>query len=158
MRRARLLRGDRGNAMVEAAFITPLLLLVTFAIVDFGSLFYVYLALENGVSQATRYAINGNQMDDPDLPGQKLSREASIRKAMRDATPNITIPDGAFTFEHRVPGGAAWLSGMGAPNDIEKVTVRYTWNAMTPLLQPFFENGQMQLNVQSAMKNEGRFN
>ena len=38
---------------------TPLLLLLTFSIVDFAALFYVYLALENGASQATRYAVTG---------------------------------------------------------------------------------------------------
>ena len=45
-----------GSTLLEAAIITPLLLLLTFSIVDFGSMFYVYLALENGVSQATRFA------------------------------------------------------------------------------------------------------
>jgi Flp pilus assembly protein TadG len=45
--------GDsRGATLVEAAVLTPLLLLLTFSIMDFASLFYVYLALENGVSQA----------------------------------------------------------------------------------------------------------
>ena len=43
--------------MIEAAISTPLLLLLTFSIVDFGALFFVYLSLENGVSQATPYSI-----------------------------------------------------------------------------------------------------
>ena len=30
--------------MLEAAIITPLLLMLTFSIVDFGAIFYVYLA------------------------------------------------------------------------------------------------------------------
>src|SRR4051812_30956798 len=121
--RARFLRETSGTSMVEAAVITPLLLLVTFAIVDFGFLFASYLALENGVGQATRYAVTGNQMDDPAHPGTKLSREASIKQAMRNATPIVIIPDSDFTFEHRVPGGASWLAGTGGPADIERVTV-----------------------------------
>ena len=52
----RLLRDTAGVNIVEAAIITPLLMLLTFSVVDFASLFYVYLALENGLSQATRYA------------------------------------------------------------------------------------------------------
>ena len=56
----RRLRSSRGATLVEAALIIPLLLLITFSIVDFGALFYVYLALENGVSQATRTAVTGN--------------------------------------------------------------------------------------------------
>jgi len=34
------------------------------------------------------------------------------------------------------------------------VTVDYTWNVMTPLLKPFFPNGQFHFTVASAMKNE----
>ena len=154
----RRLGSSKGNALVEAAIITPLLLLLTFSIVDFASLFYVYLALENGVSQATRYAITGNLVDDPLNPGTPLSREESIKSAMRHATPTLTLNDGAFTFAHLPLGGGAWAGGVGGPNEIEKVTVSYTWNIMTPLLRPFFPSGQINLTAESAMKNEGRFN
>jgi Flp pilus assembly protein TadG len=52
----RLIRNCRGATMIEAAIMTPLLLLLTFSIVDFACLFYVYLALENGAvrPRATR--------------------------------------------------------------------------------------------------------
>jgi Flp pilus assembly protein TadG len=142
---------------MEAAIITPLLLLLTFGIVDFGSLFYAYLALENGVSEATRYAVTGNQMQDPNNPGQVLSRTDSVKLAMRQATPTLTIPDAAFTFSHMPAGGNAWVAGVGQPNDIEKVTIDYTWSIMTPLMKPFFDNGQIHMQVESSMKNEGRF-
>src|SRR5439155_13198606 len=47
MRHLRLrLRDARGTSLVEAALITPLLLFLTLSIVDFGALFYCYLALE----------------------------------------------------------------------------------------------------------------
>jgi TadE-like protein len=142
--------------MLEAAIITPLLLLLTFSIVDFGALFYVYLALENGVSQATRYSITGAVMDDPLNPGTPLSRVDSIKLAMRQSTPTLTIPDAAFTFTSRpsTPGGA-WGGGVGGPNDIGKVTIAYTWNLFCPLLWPFFPGGAVNLTVDSVMKNEG---
>lgn len=152
----RRLADSTGTNLVEAALVTPLLLL-TFSIVDFALVFYVYLALENGVSQATRYGVTGNLMDDPDNPGQQLARTDSIKLAMRQATPTLTIEDAAFSFSHMTPGGA-WTGGTGGPNDIEKVTVTYTWTPFTPLVRPFFDNGQVNLTVESAMKNEGRFN
>jgi Flp pilus assembly protein TadG len=158
MRLLRRLRGCDGSNLVEAALITPLLLLLTFAIVDFSAIFYVYLALENGVSQATRFAVTGNQADDPNNPGTPLSRQDSIKLAMRQATPTLTITDAEFTFSHMTIGGAGWVAGVGGPNDIEKVTIDYPWNIMTPLLRPFFTGGQIVLEVDSAMKNEGRFN
>ena len=151
----RRLRDTRGTSIVEAAIITPLLLLLTLSIVDFGALFYVYLALENGVSQATRFAVTGNLLDDPTKPGTKLSRDGSIMLAMRQATPTLTIDDGAFTFSHMAPGGAAWAGGSGGPNELAKVSIAYTWRFFNPMLWAFFANGQITLNVDSAMKNEG---
>ena len=149
------LRSSRGATLVEAAIITPLLLLITFSIVDFGALFYVYLALENGVSQATRYAVTGNAMNDPS--GNPMSRADTIKAAMRTATPNLNIPDGAFSFQHMPVGGTSFVSGVGGPNEVEKVTVDYTWTVLTPVLRPFFTNGQIRFVVESTMKNEGRF-
>jgi Flp pilus assembly protein TadG len=152
------LRDCRGSNLVEAALVTPLLLLLTFAVIDFSGIFYVYLALENGVSQATRFAVTGNQADDPLNPGTPLSRADSIKLAMRQATPTLTIDDGAFTFSHLPAGSVTWVNGVGGPSEVEKVTVNYTWTIMTPLIRPFFTNGQIVLQVDSAMKNEGRFN
>ena len=146
----RRLRGNAGTSLVEAALIIPLLLLLTFAMVDFGIVFYAYLALENGVSQATRYSVTGSQ-----APG--LSREESIKKVMRDTTPTLTIADSAFSFSYLKPGGT-WQSGVGSPSDVQKVTITYAWTFMTPLIRPFFTNGELVLKVESSMKNEPRFN
>ena len=146
----RRLRDSKGTSIVEAALITPLLLLLTFGIAEFSALFYVYLALENGVSQASRYGVTGNVL-------ANTTREDSIIAAMRQATPTITLPDTAFTFAHLPVGSTVWTSGAGGPGDLEKVTVDYTWGIMTPILWPFFTNGQIHFTVGSTMKNEGRF-
>ena len=98
-------------ASLEAAIITPLLLLLTFSIVDFGALFYVYLALENGVSQATRFGVTGNLMDDPTHPGTRCRATDSIKTAMRQATPTLTIPDSAFSVQLTWRRAAARWSG-----------------------------------------------
>jgi len=146
------IRDTRGATMVEAALITPLLLLLTFSIVDFGSMFYCYLSLESGVSQATRFAITNTA-----TPG--LTREQSIMAAMRTATPTITLPDSAFTFSFMAPNTSTWVTGAaGGPGDIGRVTVNYNWTIMTPLIRPFFTGGQVNVRVESAMKNEARWN
>jgi hypothetical protein len=149
-RMRRRVRDTAGDALIEAALVTPLLVLLTLAIVDFASLSYTYLSLENGVGQATRYGVTGNQMSEQ-------SRVGSIEAAMRAATPTLTIPDDAFTFSHLPPGGG-WTGGPGGPGDVEKVAVDYTWTPLTPILLPFFAGGQVHLRVESAMKNEPRFN
>jgi Flp pilus assembly protein TadG len=154
----RRLRNTRGGSLVEAALITPLLLLLTFGIIDFASMFYVYLALENGVAQATRYAVTGNLQDDPASPGAKLDRVNSIKLTMRQATPTLTLPDAYFSFNHLPVGGSTWQGGVGGPGEIEKVTVNYPFTFLTPLIRPFFSGGQLNMQVDSSMKNEARFN
>ena len=109
----------------------------------------------NGVSQATRFAVTGNLMDDPAHPGTFLSRDSSIMLNMRQATPTLTIPDSAFSFSHMAVGGAGWTGGSGGPNEVAKVSVSYTWTFINPMFWAFFPGGQIALNVQSAMKNEG---
>jgi len=143
-------RSAGGQNLIEAAVIVPIFLLLTFGLIDFGKVFYIYLALENGVSQATRYAVTGQQMDDPMNPGQKLSRDQSIRFAMRQATPTISIPDSAFSFYDITRSTA----GSGGPGDVIRVSVNYNINLFTPLLRSFFTNGQLSLTVSSTMKNE----
>jgi hypothetical protein len=151
------LNDARGTSLVEAALVTPLLLLLTLSILDFSVLFYTYLALENGVSQATRFAVTGNVLNDPNNPANQLSRVDSIKLAMRNATPTLTIDDAAFTFDHMAPGGNAWAGGTGAPGDLEKLSISYPWTFINPMLWPFFNGGQITLKVDSAMKNESRF-
>lgn len=147
----RSLRDSSGTSLAEAALIIPVMAFMTFAIVDFAMVFYAYLALENGVSLATRYAVTGQQ-----IAGQ--TREQSIMAAMRDATPTLTIADAAFTFSHLPAGGAAWVAGAGGPGEIEKVTVDYNWTLLTPLIGQMFPGGSFNIRVESAMRNERRFN
>jgi Flp pilus assembly protein TadG len=147
----RRLRGDSGQSLLEAGFITPLLLLLTFAIVDFSALLYVHLALQNGVSQASRYGVTGA------VAGPGVSREDSIRQAMRTATPTLTLGNGAFAFSHLSPGSGGWTAGSGGPNDVDKVTVNYEWTMLTPVLRPFFPTGKINFTVESIMKNERVF-
>jgi len=145
-RLSRRLGDSAGQALLESAIITPLLLFVTFGIVDFGWLFYSNLALESGVSQAVRYAVTGQAMDG-------LSREESIKTVMRRAAPALTIEDDDFRFSHLV--GGAWVDGMGGPGDIEKLTVTYSHHIL--VFTPFFRDAAIDLRVESAMKNEERF-
>jgi Flp pilus assembly protein TadG len=147
---ARRIRSGRGATLIEAAFITPLLLLLTFSIVDFGSVLYIFMALENGVSQGTRYAVTGANPP-------SMTREDALRQAVRQATPTLYLPDGYFAFDHLVPGGTVWQSGPGGEDDIGRVTVTYPWTLMTPLMRPFFPSGRINIGVQSSMKNEKKF-
>jgi Flp pilus assembly protein TadG len=149
-RLVRRLKDSRGSNIVEMALVLPLLFLLTFSIVDFGSLFYAYLAMENGVAQAARFGVTGN------VSGA-LSREDSIRQAMRDATPTLTFEDADFSFSHLAPGTANWQAGTGNPGDVSKVKVTHSWALLTPFLREFFASNMITIKVESAMLNEPRF-
>src|SRR6266436_10447890 len=75
-RRAGSPRPTRGQALVETAIGIVLLMLLTFSVVDAAMLFYVYLTLQNGVTEATRFAVTGQ---DPD----------AIKRDILDATPGL---------------------------------------------------------------------
>jgi Flp pilus assembly protein TadG len=146
----RRLRNADGQSLIEAAIITPVMLLLTIGIFEFGALFYAYMALQNGVSQATRFAITGNTV----AGGSRID---SVKSAMRTTTPTLTIPDSAFAFSHLPSGGTAFVGGVGGPGEVEKVTITYTWKFFTPLMRPFFPSGQMTMRADSTMKNEPKF-
>jgi Flp pilus assembly protein TadG len=142
---------ERGQSLVETAIVLMLLMLLTFAIIDFSSLFYVFLALENGVSQATRYAVTGQLQAGTDPgTGNPYDRAGSIKKIMQDVTPTLDLNNATITFSNITKG----TSDAGGPGDIIRVNVSYDWNIITPLIRPFFSGGKITLRVSSTMKNE----
>jgi Flp pilus assembly protein TadG len=54
--RARRARGEKGAVAIEAAILTPLLLLLVFGIIEFGMLFKDWLAVTSSVRAGTRIA------------------------------------------------------------------------------------------------------
>ena len=144
----RVRRWSRGAALAETGIIITLLIPITFAVMDFAGILYAFQAMQNGVSQATRYAVTGSSMTD--AHGAAMTREQSIRQAMRAVTPGFQLGDDAFTFYDVSTGG----SDSGGPNDIVRVTVVYNWQLFTPFLRPFFQSGYVTVRVASTMKNE----
>ena len=41
--------------------------------------------------------------------------------------------------------------------DIGRVSVEYSWEPLTPILRPLLTDGEMTVRVESAMKNESRW-
>lgn len=150
----RFLRDCGGTNLLEAAIVTPLLLVLTFGIVDFATMFYVYLSMESGISQATRFAVTGATADDPDNPGTPMNREGTIKAKMKAASPSLDVDAMTFEFSHMVPGSSSWASGAGGPGDIGRVTVEYSWQPMTPIVSHFLDNGDITMHVESAMRIE----
>ena len=72
--------------MVEFILVAPLYFLLTFAVIDFGRMFFVQMTVQQAVQEAARYASTGQHLPNPNVPGQNLSRVASITaQVQRDA-------------------------------------------------------------------------
>jgi Flp pilus assembly protein TadG len=146
-------KSEKGQALLEGAFVLLTLLLLILAMVDFASMFYVYQSLENGINQATRFAVTGQTKQGVDpITGQPitLNRAASIKKAMQEAT-TLDLSTASYTFTNITnPVG----DPTGSPGDIIRVAVSYDWPIVTPLIGSLFNNGKVRLTVSSAVKNE----
>jgi Flp pilus assembly protein TadG len=145
-------RHQSGQAVVELALVLPILAFLIFAIIDSSMLFYAYHSMEQGISEATRYGLTGQRSEDPNNPGNYLSRQDSMKLIMRKYTPNIVLSDSNFAFEHL--NGSVWASGTGAADEISRMIVSYNWRPITPLVSRFLTGGQIPLRVSSTVKNE----
>ena len=120
-----------------------------FAIIDAGMLFWTYVTLENGITEATRFAATNQTLADPGNPGNQLSRVDSIKLTMRTESNGIPIADGEFVFFNITKGTA----DPGAPNDIIKITVNHPFTLPFPILFPG-AGRNFDIHVSSTMKNE----
>jgi Flp pilus assembly protein TadG len=145
-------RRARGQSFVETAMSIVLLLLLTFSVVDAGLLFFAYLTLQNGVTEATRFAVTGHQNPDPNNPGNNLSREDTLMQLMRASTPGLKIDAADVSFYNVT---RKTTGNIGGPDDVIQVTVRHQWQLLSPLLWPFVGNGgTLTLRASATMKNE----
>jgi Flp pilus assembly protein TadG len=104
---ARLHRDERGQSMVEFALVLPVLLLVLFAIVQFGVVFNRYVALTDAVRAGARKAAVSRQATDP---------VGTVKQAVIDAGGDITIDPA------RIQVTSDWQPG-------DDVTVEATYDA-----------------------------
>jgi Flp pilus assembly protein TadG len=132
-----------GQALVETALVIVLMVVLLFTIFDFSHFYWSLLTVQNGVTQGTRFAITNRQFGG-------MTRDESIRRAIKDATPGIAIDDADITFFNVTDNTA----GSGSFNDTIRVTVRHEFNFFTPVMQMVFDGGRITFQASSTMKNE----
>ena len=141
-------RSVEGTSVVEIALIAPMFLLLLFATLDFGHLFWVELTLQNAIRQAARFAITGNHLPDPNHPGQSLSRVGSIVLVAQQTAVGLDVSGIQISS---LTGGSGSAGGPG-----DTVTISLTTNLplITPIVGKFFPNGVYSFTVSVTMKNE----
>jgi Flp pilus assembly protein TadG len=85
-------RGDDGASAVEFALVLPILILLLFGIISFGTLFAQQLALNNGVRQGARLAVvEGSSATDKSCGGVVTAVRDSTGPAIAMDTSDIDI-------------------------------------------------------------------
>ncbi len=114
--------GQRGNALVEFAFVVTLLLSFMFGILDFGRALYTYHFVSNAAREGTRYAIvRGSTSPSP-------ASQTDVRNYLNNVP--LGISASAMTVT------ATWTPDNNPGSTVE-VTVHYNFKFMMPFLPNF---------------------
>ena len=119
MRRAK----ERGAALVEAAFVLPLLILLVLGGVEFGFMINRGTLVNNAAREGAREAIFG-------------STEAEIEQRVLDAAPNLDPADITVTVSCLDPDGtpcSGAYDDASQPGGTAIVTVDYLYDFITPV-------------------------
>lgn len=137
-------RNTSGQSLVEFAIVLPLLLLVFLGIFEFGRFYFTKLTLQHAVREATRFAITGNVLADPET-GDPMDRVNSIVRVILDNTKNLDVDLDGVTITPADGGG---------PEDIVRVRVDFQYNLTVPLIQNIVPDGHVNFSFSTAMRNE----
>ncbi len=97
------LRGQRSQGMTEFALIAPVILLLTFGIIDFGRGLYFYITLQQAANEGARVAVRASWFVDPNgVPHQWPSdsdvatavQVHAVTEVLANPCPNGPIPNG----------------------------------------------------------------
>jgi hypothetical protein len=131
----RVHRRTRGMAMVEMVFVLPLLILIVFAIAEFGLMFSRWLTLSNAVREGARAGVT---FDSPCVAGNVTTRAQNAASSYAKAG-GVPLDPADFT-----------VSGACVSNGELKVDANYDFK----LNIPFASINTVNLHYSSSMRNE----
>jgi Flp pilus assembly protein TadG len=141
-------RSEEGQSLVEFALTFLVFILLVFAVIDFGHLFFVEMAVQNAMQEAARYGSTGNHLPDPKNPGNYLSRVTSIIDTLQNDAAGLQLSNVQVSS---VNGGSG--SG-GGPGDMLTVSATVNMPLLTPLIAQMFPKGQYTFNASITVQNE----
>lgn len=124
---------SRGQALVEFALAFPLLLLLSFGILDFGRAMSAYIELAHTAREGARSGIYTSATD------------ADIRNTVKAQAPLLGLADGDISISPTYPR----TSG-----DNLQVTITYNFNSFTPLVNSLWGGGTLPLTSVARMNVE----
>lgn len=118
---------ERGQSIVEMAFVLPILLIILLGVLDLGRVYYVMVALEDMAAEGASYAgINPLPADLPDVQ----ERAAAGSRGLVEVHPSVVRVE----YPTAVTAGSAIT-----------VTVPLEFQFVTPFVSAMFDNGTVEL-------------
>src|SRR5437660_9641538 len=96
-------RSERSQGMTEFALIAPVILLLTFGIIDFGRGLYFYITLQQAANEGARVAVRASYFIDPNGASHNWPKNSDVLSAVQghavaailgNPCPNGPIPNG----------------------------------------------------------------
>jgi TadE-like protein len=173
--------GERGQAMVEFAFLAPAFLGMLAAIMEFSGIMFAQTVLEGSAREASRYGMTGSTEEGISRDEQILQiveentygvidlDELVMETLVYDNFADVGQPE-PFTDENGnelydegeeftdINGNGGWdedmgAAGLGGPGAVVIYRMSYDWPIIIPLFRPIFgETINIQANV--AVRNE----
>jgi hypothetical protein len=127
-------RSQRSQGMTEFALIAPVLLLLIFAVVDFGRGLYIYVTLEQASNEGARTAVRASYFIDPQGNRHQWPTDADVAASvsahaqamsLANPCPNGPLPNGGNPVgsAQLPPSNTGWIfitdpsvAGNGTPN------------------------------------------
>ena len=146
-------RTQHGAVIVEVALAVIVLITFISATFDFAHMHYARSSLQHAVSQATRFAITGSAIKDPNDGTKKLSREASILHLVEKISGISDFEKDDVKIYVVQPNGSL-VAGAGGPGDVVMVRATYRIDIITPGLASLFPQGQYAFTCSTRFRNE----
>lgn len=146
-------RKERGASVVEFAIVAPAVFLLLIGIVEICVLFWVNLTMQYAVREGARYAVTGRADLDPHPTNDK--RHRAVIQAIRENSMGLfdRVDPKINNVSYDNPAG--YKAGMfGKSGGVFVLRIDCAWPLMTPVLQPFFNDGKYRFSVATTMRNE----
>ena len=128
----RWFRSQKSQGLTEFALIAPVILLLTFGIIDFGRGLYFYITLQQAANEGARVAVRASYFIDPSGATHQWPTDADVATAVQvhavtevlaNPCPNGPIPTGGVPGAIVPPSNTGWIfitdpspAGNGTPN------------------------------------------
>lgn len=130
----RWFRSQKSQGLTEFALIAPVILLLTFGIIDFGRGLYFYITLQQAANEGARVAVRASYFIDPNGTTHQWPTDADVATAVQvhavaetlaNPCPNGPIPNGGNPVgsAQLPPSNTGWIfitdpspAGNGTPN------------------------------------------